>query len=83
MQYVLYLARFWGRALLYMLSGLILVVLGANNFTNSANILCFVAGVIMFAVGAIYMLIAIFSCGKWHPVSLCRRCGKENYHTDQ
>ena len=42
----------------------------------------FVVGIMMLVVGLIYLLISIFSCCEWHPISLCRRAGKENYAYD-
>lgn len=51
LQYFLYLARFWGRALLFILSGVVLVVIGGNNLNggptlvredeSSEGVLCF------------------------------------------
>jgi hypothetical protein len=38
MQYFLYLARFWGRALLYILSGIILVVIGGGSLICCATL---------------------------------------------
>jgi hypothetical protein len=91
LQYFLYLARFWGRALLYTLTGVILVVMGGDYFScasrgcgnaEGATLMLFIIGVMMLLVGVVYLLIAIFSCGKWNPVSLCRRFGKEYYSYD-
>ena len=81
--YALYLARYWGRALLYILTGIILVVIGGPSNWRNAQLMCFIIGIMMFAVGCIYLLIAIFSCCNWHPVSLCRRSGKETYEYDR
>jgi hypothetical protein len=39
MQYFLYLARFWGRALLYVLSGVVLVVIGGNNLNGGPTLM--------------------------------------------
>jgi hypothetical protein len=78
-RYALYLARFWGRALLYVLSGIILVVIGNGNLNGGPSLMCFIVGILTFALGCVFLLIAIVSCGKWNPVSLCRRYGKERY----
>lgn len=64
--------------------------MGGDFFACSPNcgnvggptLMLFIIGVMMLAVGIVYLLIAIFSCGKWNPVSLCRRFGKEDYAYD-
>lgn len=66
---------------MYSLTAVILVVLGNPN-GQRAVLMNFIIGICMFVVGLIYLLIAIVTCCEWHPVSLCRRCGKENYATD-
>ncbi len=74
---LLIFTRFWGRGLLLILTGMILISMGDPNTSSPGQlIMAFAAGVVMFGVGSLYFLIAVFSCCKCMPISCCSRCGR-------
>lgn len=64
-----------GRGLFYILTAMVLISMGDPSTTAAGNrIMAFAAGVVMFGVGALYILISVFSCCKCFPIPCCSRC---------
>merc|ERR1711991_1255458 len=78
------LSRFWGLGLLYVLTGILLVAVGSPDSNAAAQfIMAFAAGVIMFGIGVLYVLLGVVSCGKCLPIPCCARCGHRSSHVEE
>ncbi len=78
--------RYWGLGLLYILSGIILIAIGAppDNNNRGAAVMAFIVGIFMFSLGLLYVCLSIFSGCRCGPTPLCARCGHgaraDDYH---